>query len=228
MAEDNQRDWVDTISKLLIPVVIFGAGLIFSVQKDKNDRANQQFERDSGILKLTASSNEAERTLGLKIIKVQVERGKFSEDLVPVVTAISKGRPSDASTQAAQDILATAARDPAIGKQVVPTLANQAPSVYLQIARDEQRADAGDLRANLRAAGFAVPGIELVSHGTVNTYIRYFSPDDKPQADKILGLMKNMGFDAAEQDFTASGRGKIPSGQMEVWIGDKQAPLSKH
>ena len=227
MADDKHRDWVDTVSKLLIPIFIFGAGFIFSVQKDKNDRASQQFERDSGILRLTASSNEAERSLGLKIIKVQVERGKFSEDLVPVVTAISQGRPSDASTQAAQDILATAAKDPAIGKQVAPTAVDQTPSVYLQIARDEQRADAGDLRTNLQAAGFAVPGTELVGNGTVNTYVRYFSPNDEAQANKVVALMKNMGFEAATQDFTALNRGKIPSGQMEVWIGEKQGPLPK-
>ncbi len=38
--------------------------------------------------------------------------------------------------------------------------------------------------------------------------------------------MQQMGFNVAEQDFTASNQGKVPSGQIEVWIGDKQGPLS--
>ncbi len=221
MPDDKHRDWVDSVSKLLIPVVIFGVGLYFTHQKDKSDSANQQFDRETGILKLAASSNEAERALGLKIIDIQAKQGKFSEEMRPWVEAISQGRPSDASTQAAQSILATAA------KQIAPTTKNQTLTVYLQIAKEEQRVEAGHLREKLQRAGFAVPGIELVSRGTINTYVRYFSADDKAQADKILGLMKEMGFDVNEQDFTASNQGKLPSGQLEVWIGDKQRPLSR-
>jgi hypothetical protein len=227
MANDKHRDWVDTVSKLLIPVVIFVAGFVFSYQKDRADRANQQFERESGILKLAASSNEEERLLGLKIVEIQLRQGKFSQEMVPVVQAISQGRPSDASTQAAQSILATAAKeDVGTGKQILPASRNQTPTVYLQIAKDEQRSLAGDLRAKLIASGFAVPGIEFVSRGTINTYVRYFSPDDKSQADKILGVMQKMGFDVKEQDFTAASQDKVPAGQIEVWIGEKQGPLS--
>ncbi len=228
MPDDKHRDWVDTVAKLLIPVVIFGVGIYFTHQKDKNDSANQRFERDSGILKLAASSNQTERALALKIIEIQLKQGRFSPELVPVVQAISQGRPSDASTQAAQSILATAAKqDPTIEKQIAPTTKNQTLKVYLQIAKEEQRVEAGDLRDKLQGAGFAVPGIELVSRGAINTYVRYFSADDKPHADKIRGLMKDMGFDVSEQDFTASNQGKLPSGQLEVWIGDKQRPLSR-
>ncbi len=227
MENEKRRDWVDTVAKLLIPVVIFAAGFLFSYQKDRNDRANQQFERESGILKLAASSNETERALGLKIIEVEVNQGKFSPEMLPVVQAISQGRPGDSSTQAAQNILVTAAKqDPSIGKQILPTPENRTATVYLQIAREEQRDQATLLRAKLQAAGFTIPGIELVSRGTVNTYVRHFSSGDKPLADKILGLMQQMGFNVAEQDFTASNQGKVPSGQIEVWIGDKQGPLS--
>lgn len=229
MAEDKHRDWVDTVSKLLIPVVIFFAGFWFSYQKDKNDRENQRFERESGILKLAASANETERTIGLKIIQIEVEQGKFSQEMLPVVQAISQGRPSDASTQVAQNILATAAEhDPEIKKQVLPATKNNLPTVYLQIAKDDQRGDATDLQARLVSAGFAVPGIELMARGTTNTYVRYFSAGDKLEADKVLGIMKGMGFNVSEQDFSHSANlGKVNPGQIEVWIGDKQTELSK-
>ncbi len=228
MADEKPRDWVDTVSKLLIPVVIFVAGFVFSYQKDRNDRDNQRFERDSGILKLAASSNEAERALGLKIIEIESKQGKFSEEMLPVVQAISQGRPSDASTKTAQGILATAKQDPVIEQQIRATTGNQSPTVYLQITKSEQRSLAGDLQAKLMALGFAVPGIELLNSGTVNTYVRYFSVADKPQADRILGLMKTMGFEVEEQDFTAANQNKVAPGQIEVWIGEKQGPLLNH
>jgi len=195
MADDKKRDWVDTVAKLLIPVVIFGASFLFSYQKDKSDRANQQFERESGILKLAASSNEKERALGLKIIEIQVKEGRFSREMFPVVQVLSQGRPSDPSTQIAQTILASVAtQDAELRTHIQPTPEEHAGTVYLQIARDDQRAQAGSLRERLMKQGFTVPGIELVTGGTSNTYIRYFSTGDKQLAEKILELMKSMGF----------------------------------
>ncbi|HMJ25420.1 MAG TPA: hypothetical protein VK475_06310 [Pyrinomonadaceae bacterium] len=226
MADDKKRDWVDTVAKLLIPLVIFGATFMFSYQKDKSDRANQQFERESGILKLVASSNDSERKLGVTIIDVQSRAGKLSPEALDVVRALVQGRPTDASTQTAQTILVRETeRNPELGKQIQPTPANHVGSVYIQIARDDQRAQASALRDRLTKEGLTVPGIELVTGGTSNTYVRYFSPGDNKLADKILELMKSMGFNVLTQDFTSSNQGKIPAGQIEVWIGEKQGPL---
>ncbi len=228
MPDGKDRDWVDTISKLLIPVMIFGVGLYFTYQKDKSDRANQQFERESGILKLAASSNDAERALGLKIIEILQEKGKLSDVMRPVVDAISKGRPSDPSTQAARNILATASRqNPATEPHIASPAKNQTPTVYLQIAREDQRAEARELQEKLEGVGFAAPSVELVKPGTTNTYIRYFSPDDKSQADKILEVMNAMKFHTEEQNFTRLNQNNTSSGQLEVWIGDKHVVPSQ-
>jgi len=228
MASENRRDWVDTVSKLLIPVVIFAVGLMFSIQKDRNDRANQQFDRESGILKLAASSNQTEKTLGLKIIEIQQKQGKFSADLLPVVQAISQGRPTDTSTQAAQSILDAAAKqNPELVKQIVATPVNRGSRVFLQITAEEQKPDASDLQALLQTAGFPVEGIELVSPGTSNNYVRYFSPDDRSQADKVVEIMKGMGFAVEEQNFSRLNQGAESTGSIEIWIGKKQIPLSK-
>jgi hypothetical protein len=54
--EKPARDWVDTVSKLLIPIMIFAASALFSYQKNKSDADNQQFQRESEVLKLAASS----------------------------------------------------------------------------------------------------------------------------------------------------------------------------
>jgi len=223
MTDEKGRDWVDTVSKLLVPIVIFAAGAWFSYQKDKSDAASQQFQRESEVLKLAASSNEAERTLGLKTIEILQNEGRFSKEMEPVVKAMSEGRPTDPATQKAQTIIAK--QDQSSGN---PTVPNKTPNTFLQISRDDQRPDAAELVGILQKAGFEVSGIELVSAATQNTYIRYFSADNKQYADKVQELMKGMGFDVAEQDFSAGSlHEKTPPGALEVWIGQKQGPLKK-
>jgi len=39
----------------------------------------------------------------------------------------------------------------------------------------------------------------------------------------VLGDLKEMGINGSIQDFTKTSNGKIPAGQLEVWIGDKVA-----
>lgn len=226
--ERTGRDWVDTVSKLLIPIVIFAASALFSYQKDKSDAANQQFQRESEVLKLAASSNETERRLGLKTIEILQQQGKFSVEMLPVVQAISQGRPSDSSTQRAQTILEAAKQDPAVGSQIASTSKDQLPTVYLQITDDSQRSDANDLVSALQADGYDVPGIELVNPGTQNTYVRVFSERNQKYADQVFQQMKTMGFEVQEQDFSKTPlRDKTPPGVLELWIGHKQAPLKK-
>jgi hypothetical protein len=226
--EKKTRDWVDTVSKLLIPIVLFAASGLFSYQKNKSDAANQQFQRESEVLKLAASSNEAERRLGLKTIEILQQQGKFSEEMLPVVQAISQGRPSDSSTQRAQTILEVAKQDPFLGSQIASTTKDQLPTIYLQITDDAQRADVNDLVSALQGNGFDVPGIELVNPGTQNTYVRRFSERNQPYADQVFQLMKNIGFDVQQQDFSKTNiRDKTPPGVLEIWIGHKQGPLKK-
>jgi hypothetical protein len=70
--------------------------------------------------------------------------------------------------------------------------------------------------------------MEFVNPGTQNNYVRYFSASDKPHADEILQLMKTIGFDVNEQDFSrARLQDKTPPGQLEVWIGQDQGALRK-
>lgn len=234
MAEKIQRDWIDLIAKLLIPVVIAACGIVFTLQKDKTDRnrqesdhksdvARQQLERDTGYVRMLASTNEKERALGFKIIEVQQSHGNFSQDLLPVLQAISQERPSATSTQKAKTILQTAVKqNPEIATRIAEQTSAQVPTVYLQIARAEQRAEAIELQTKLRATGFAVEDIDLPSGPTVNTYVRYFSEAGKGNADKVFEIMKTMGFDVKEQ---IADVGKAPPDQLEVWIGQRQGLL---
>jgi len=232
MSNGNGRDWVDTVSKLLIPVAIFGFGLLFSAQKDRSDRQAQQFERDTSYVKLLTSQNEKERVFAIRMIKALKDRGEFPSQLLPAVQALCDGLPSDPVTQEACGIAQSqqAAADtnkppePTPGSSQLPTApvaASAGGAVFIQVAREDQRALAGDLRGKLETQSFSVPAIQLVPHGTSNTYVRYFSPGDLQKATTVLGLLKEMGITGSVQDFSGMGKGKIPAGQLEVWIGDK-------
>jgi hypothetical protein len=224
MADEKHRDWVDISSKLLIPIVIFAASAWFSYKKDNSDAANQQFQRESEILKLAASSNNSERALGLKTIEILQKQGKFSEEMLPVVQAISQGPPSFSSTQQAENILQIAKQDPTAPPAAVTK--NQLPTIYIEIARDDQRPDAGELVAKLQSLGYGVPQTELDRPGTQNTYVRFFSAANKERAYQVLQLMKTMGFAVEEQDFSNTEmREKTAPGVLEIWIGHRQPIL---
>ena len=182
MSDEKNRDWVDTVSKLLIPVVLFATSAWFSYQKDKSDAANQQFQRESEILKLVASPNDSERKLGLKTIQILQGKGKFSSDMLGVVEALSLGPRSESlTTQQAQNIVAVAKQERG-GSHAAETK-NQSP-------RDDQRPDASELTTKLQSLGYDVPEMELVKPGLQNTYVRVFSSGNKQRADEVLKLMK--------------------------------------
>ena len=65
MAEDIRRGWLDIAERLLIPVVIFAGGILYTAHKDwtdgqraeanrKADVARQELQRDTGYVKLLA------------------------------------------------------------------------------------------------------------------------------------------------------------------------------
>ncbi len=230
MASD--RDWMDYVSTLLLPAVLAIGGIAYTAHKDRLDEQREQAERvedearlaldrDSGYVRLLASTNDKERDLGIKIIDALSKEHKFSVDLVPVVAAVAGGRPSDPATQTAVRIL-QANPDKVSTAQLAPA-SNGRTQVYIQIAKEEQRAEAQALAAELRRDGFATPGIELVSAPTVNTYVRFFARKNARVADQVDAAMHKLGFASAVQDFTASSTTTLS--QIEVWIGSRQAPI---
>jgi hypothetical protein len=68
--------------------VIFAAGFILSYQKDQNDRANQQHEQETGLLRLATSANEADRKLAVQIIAL--EKKKLSLELIGALTVAAE------------------------------------------------------------------------------------------------------------------------------------------
>jgi hypothetical protein len=236
MSNRADRDWIDITAKLMIPVVIAGAGAWYTWHKDNLDLRQRQWDRDSGVMRLLVSSNDHERLLALKTIEVLKREGQFSKDLNPVVDVVALDvaeegrRPSDPATQTAKSILS---KETIEGKSAAPppdgAPQNAAREVYIQIGHAEQKARAMDLQAALQKSGFRTPDIELVPHATFHTYVRYFDAEGIPKANEIQKLMASLGFKSEVQDFS---KGQPPGPEaLEVWIGDKepaQGPSSAH
>jgi hypothetical protein len=219
MADKSERDWVDISAKLLIPVVIAGGGAWFTWHKDSADKKQRQWERDSGYIKLLASTNEQERNLGLKIIEVLQSEGQFSPELVPVVRAIStESRPSDPGTQTAARILSKIPAGDQGSTQGSAAPAAASRQVYIQIGHEEQRERAVLLQIALRKMGYVTPALEQVAHPTFHTFIRYFSKKTQGDAERIQEEMTHLGYAPEVQDFSTD----PGSDGLEIWFGDKE------
>ena len=229
-AKANKRDWFDIlnlVSTLLIPVVIAVGGTMYAARQADLDATRlgkeRDFERDLGYIKMLASGNENEKKLGMGIIEVSSRNHTFSPDLTAILDHFAGGDKDDPLTQAANRILHNQQTN-AVNTSNVPV--NSAVPVYIQIAREEQRADAMALQAALRNEGFATPGIELVTSevATVHTYVRFFSASGALQASRVNSVMKTLGYASAVQDFSAYSQSPLSS--IEIWVGKSQGLLA--
>jgi hypothetical protein len=222
MAEKSGRDWIDISAKLLIPVVIAGGGTWFTWHKDTADKRQRQWERDSGYIKMLASTNDQEKNLGLKIIEVLQSEGQFSPELIPVVKAVAAGqRPSDPSTQTAVRILSKLPNADSSAPQADGATSTAVPrAVYIQIGHEEQHDRAVLLQIALRKMGYATPALEQVTHPTFHTFIRFFSKNTQADAYRIQEAMTHLGYAPEVQDFTAAQQ--PDSYGLEIWFGDKE------
>jgi hypothetical protein len=226
--DQRKRDWVDTSSKLLIPILIFAAGAVLSYQKDRSDQANKDFQLESEVLKQATSKDLDEQKIGLIRLRIlQKRRSQVATEIQEVVD--DRDKIKDLSSKNARDILVQNVVAAATQGQttVPPPNSTQVPKVYIQIASESQRPDASRLADKLKSSNFGVEDLDLVAHPTFNNYVRYFSVDGKQSADKVLEAMKDMGFKTEEQDFTGTAdKSSSPPLSVEVWLGQRQKPLS--
>ena len=94
-----------------------------------------------------------------------------------------------------------------------------AKRIYLQYVGDALPL-AQTVGANLKNSGYAVPGYEKVdpNKSPSKNQVRYFYPEDKPESDKIAGLLKWWVTGEVESKLLSNPNNIVPQGQFEVWI----------
>jgi hypothetical protein len=99
-----------------------------------------------------------------------------------------------------------------------PTVAAILPRIFLHVRETSQREDASRIAAKLQAAGFVVPGIQiLVQEGPKDTQVRYFHDSDKAEAQKIADDLVASGVKDAKSVETG-GYPSIRPRQYEIWF----------
>src|SRR5882724_4971848 len=142
----KKRDWVDATSRLLIPILIFVAGAVLTYQKDRGDQASKDFQLESEVLKQVTSKDLDEQNIGLIRLRIlQQRKSKIASEIQQVVD--DQNRIKSLSSKNAHDILVQDIAADTKQNQTAPTAQSnkQAPKVYIQIANENQRADANQL-----------------------------------------------------------------------------------
>lgn len=109
--------------------------------------------------------------------------------------------------------------------------------VYLHIRSEADRADAQRLRERLRAAGYRVPGIQLVAAPRgYSANVRYYYEPQAAQSQQITArvtaAINELGIAGwtnwtPRQVSLAGGYDNLPRDRLEVWLPERAAPAAR-
>ena len=234
LSPKKNRNWFDITSTLLLPVILACAALwvpykthesdVFRQQNEsKENKARIEFERETGFVKMMASQNEDERQLAVALISITPPKER-DQQVNAVLTSLCSRKTDSNLKGLACDLTPTgqvAQRQPEPSQ-----ISGSGPTVYIQIAKEDQRADAERLQARLAQNDFRAVSIQFVQPpvATVHTYVRFFAASSALQAAKIADVMSALNYNAVGvQDFSSYTDKPLPS--LEIWIGRSQEKI---
>jgi len=170
---------------LVLPIILFFLGNSFNTQLKNSERLTT-------MLKHLSSENPREREIATKVAQFFGENNQLPKELLPVLLDIANNDSNkNVTIKVRQSLTEMAEKNPSI-KQTIK--GGFDPIVYIQIADEIQREKAKKVQSELRQNGFSAPGIENIKgKATIpsNMEIRYFSDEEKNQAEKIGDVLKN-------------------------------------
>lgn len=102
---------------------------------------------------------------------------------------------------------------------IAESRAGEIARVYIQVASDESAKLAETLSKQLRDAGFVVPRIERVRAVPRQPQLRYFSNDEKPQAERALAIVRRQLPNASVVFFTPYDTpSRMRANHLELWF----------
>ena len=103
-----------------------------------------------------------------------------------------------------------------------PSIEKVLARVYIQSTpADKERATV--VQNSLRKAGFVVPGIDTRPDPVRRTQVRFFRPDEIPQANKIADVLKGLGEQVMKPQPVA-GAERVRPNTFEVWLSPAAVP----
>jgi hypothetical protein len=184
------------------------------------------------LLPYLASQEEKQWRLAIEVTKYLKIKGELPGELESALEGIVIVHDNDTTAASAVQQAKVNAAAEVIDIQKPPAQGNKTdqtslpPRVYIQIAAESQRQFAKSLQASLRNENFIAPGIENVGK-RVNiripgiTEIRYYKDEEKPEAVRLVALLKNLkpGLQVNEtpQKITGDESGVRPR-HYEIWF----------
>ena len=225
MPDEKKSSLLLEIAKLLtaalVPLAIFLVGNQYTSQKDSSDREQRNLDRISGLIKNLASENSSERVMAINYITFLAQKQEAPADLVPLLISSVEKKPESPEGRAAATALKTIETNKSLSPLVQQTLSSLPARVFLHIRDEAQRAKAKDIQDQLVANGWPVPGIERVSAGPEKTIVKYFRPEDQPEAQQIADALHNLKIDATTSNssaFLKSANLTVPPRHFEIWF----------
>ena len=152
---------------------------------------------------------------------------KSTKERLLIIVARSATSGPTVNPQAVAQITATFTKTIDSSDQLKSLIMPGHPRLFIQISRDEQRAETEKLRQKIATWNVEAPGVELVSRYSGPTELRYFFPEDADQAAKLAHqLGESLPSLTSRLIGGYTQKAGIKPELFELWIGPQSMPGS--
>lgn len=169
---------------------------------------------------------QQERVARNELGSLQTELGVKKAELDRVNTQLAKAKTSIGALNSVVDEVPQQTLEQAIERAKKKDPRVELPArIYLQTATGESAMRrAKEVQRQLREAGFTVPGISQAGQGHPQTIVRYYRPEEGPQAEKIAEELRRIGLRvAAPQNLNLKNTSAARPNHYDVALGTESA-----
>lgn len=227
---DTVLERLSKVAGILVPIVIAAIGSLYTIEKDKSDQeqrefdnAQKQYSNLAALLPLLTSDKANQVKMGLEVYIAETKVQQAPTDLQLSILQLSNQFPEQAA-------LVQRAADAGREQQKAQCTANP-DGLYIQVANSAEQLGLGKTLAKAVAGHVAWPvqGVQRIDQGPAVTQLRYyFSPDNDTRAANIIAALAPLGVAPVQkQDLTSKylKQGCAPPPVFELWIG-ASSPLT--
>jgi hypothetical protein len=224
--DDKIERWAK-IAGILLPFVVALVGGLYTVQKDRHDKATLDYQREwdktqqqyanlTSLVPLLTSQNPSAVATGISIYTSEANAGHAPVDLEDTIKRIGNTDPKLAG-EVQKAVEATKV-------QLASECRFNPDGIYIHVANTTEQLESGQkLAAFLRDSRFTVQGVQRVDVAPKNTQLRYyFSDTNNQQAKNIIDKLASRGFGRVDpQDLSPKylKQGCPAPAIYELWIG---------
>lgn len=225
---------VAAIGGILVPLAIGLAGYFISEADKENARLVSASDRETARLTWQAeqmtdlishlsSENAKERQIAVEISIFLAKSKQLPEGFITTLTWIANNSSNSNAAASAGLVAQVVSTQDQVSRVVVENAFSGVPArVYFHVASEKQMDSARQVELKLEQSmeNLVVPGIEL-KEGPKKTELRYFSPSEKSEAEKIASNLQSQGLPVALKDLSGiyGQSGGIRPRHYELWYG---------